>query len=94
MLQKEHRSLWGTLTAAGHWAHQVFWGAEASVPLLELVQGSSLGGRLDELRGCSVLLAAKDQLMAALALIELDGVARRIVLCPPDLPAEQIPAVM
>jgi acyl-coenzyme A synthetase/AMP-(fatty) acid ligase len=29
-----------------------------------------------------------------LALIELDGIARRIVICPPDLPAEQIPAVL
>jgi len=41
-----------------------------------------------------VLLATKDQFTAALALIELDGVARRIVLCPPDLPVEHFPYVM
>jgi acyl-coenzyme A synthetase/AMP-(fatty) acid ligase len=41
-----------------------------------------------------VLLAAKDQLAAALALIELDGIARRIVLCPPDLPDEHVPSVI
>jgi acyl-coenzyme A synthetase/AMP-(fatty) acid ligase len=94
MLQTEHSSLWSTLTAAGSRKDQVFWGAEAKVPLPELIRGSSLGGRLEALRGCSVLLAAKDQLMAALALIELDGIARRIVICPPDVPAEQIPAVL
>jgi acyl-coenzyme A synthetase/AMP-(fatty) acid ligase len=32
----------------------------------------------------------KQQLPAALAMIELDGIARRIVLCPPDLSADQI----
>ena len=35
----------------------------------------------------------KDQLAAALAMIELDGVARRIVLCPPDLPPQHLPHV-
>src|SRR5262249_48644471 len=37
-----------------------------------------------------ILLATTEQLTAALALIELDGVARRIVICPPDLPGEQL----
>ena len=32
--------------------------------------------------------------MAALALIELDGVARRLVVCPPDLSSEHLPAVI
>ena len=59
--------------------------AAGSVDLTDLRTGTSLGGRLDELRGRSVLLATRDQLPAALALLELDGVARRIVLCPPDL---------
>src|SRR5579871_6674087 len=60
-------------------------GAGASVALAGLRTGTSLGSRLSELNGRSVLLASHDQLPAALALIELDGVARRIVLCPPDL---------
>jgi acyl-coenzyme A synthetase/AMP-(fatty) acid ligase len=41
-----------------------------------------------------VLVATTDQLTAALALIELDGVARRLVLCPPDLPLSHLPFVM
>jgi acyl-CoA synthetase (AMP-forming)/AMP-acid ligase II len=46
--------------------------------------GTSLGGRLAELAGKSVLVAAGGQLTTALALIELDGVARRLVILPPD----------
>jgi acyl-CoA synthetase (AMP-forming)/AMP-acid ligase II len=35
-------------------------------------------------RGRSVLIKTRTQLPAVLAAVELDGVARRIVLCPPD----------
>jgi len=54
------------------------------------VQGSILEVHAVDLRGQSVLLAAADQFRAAAALIELDGVARRIVLYPSDLSAEHI----
>jgi hypothetical protein len=68
-------------------------GASASVALAGLRTGTTLGDRLSELNGRSVLLAARDQLPAALALIELDGVARRVVLCPPDLAAAHLPEI-
>jgi acyl-coenzyme A synthetase/AMP-(fatty) acid ligase len=64
------------------------------VQLAQLAEASSLGGRLEELRGCTVLIATRDQLTAALALIELDGVAQRVVLCPPDLAATHFPGVI
>jgi acyl-coenzyme A synthetase/AMP-(fatty) acid ligase len=67
--------------------------AGASAALAGLRTGTSLGSRLSELNGRSVLLAARDQLPAALALIELDGVARRVVLCPPDLAAAHLPEI-
>jgi acyl-coenzyme A synthetase/AMP-(fatty) acid ligase len=70
------------------------WALQASVALHDLIGGSSLGGRLGELRNRSVLLATNDQLSTALALIELDGVARRLILCPPDLPATYLPHVI
>ncbi len=70
------------------------WGKEATVPLRDLVEGSSLGGRLAELAGRSVLLFTHDQLAAALAIIELDGIARRLIICPPDLSSEYVPAVI
>ncbi len=70
------------------------WGARGSAALSDLVAGTSLGGRLTELSGRSVLLIVRDQLPAALAMIELDGVARRIVICPPDVPSEHFPMVI
>ncbi len=70
-----------------------FHGAQRSVAFAALAGGTSLGGRLGELAGRSVLLATQDQLAAAVALIELDGVARRIVLCPPDLAAAHVPEI-
>ena len=70
------------------------WAADASVSLDALVRGSSLGGALPALEGRSVLIATSDQLTAALALIELDGVARRLIICPPDLPPERLSQVM
>jgi acyl-coenzyme A synthetase/AMP-(fatty) acid ligase len=70
------------------------WGADTGIRLSDLIDGSSLGARLDELYGCAVFLATKDQLAAAAALTELDGIARRIVLCPPDLAPEHISTVI
>src|SRR5438105_9625245 len=90
MPQSNRGSLWGSSSAAGHLPERALWGAGGSVTLGDLARGSSLGGRLEELRGRSVLVATADQLTAGLALIELDGVARRLVLGPPDLPAEHV----
>jgi acyl-coenzyme A synthetase/AMP-(fatty) acid ligase len=91
-LRSDARPLWESINAAGppgrlHAAH-------ALADLGELAHGSVCGGRLEELRGRSVLLLIKSQLTAALALIELDGVARRMVLCAPDLASVHLPAVM
>jgi acyl-coenzyme A synthetase/AMP-(fatty) acid ligase len=44
--------------------------------------------------GRSVLIATRDACAAALALIELDGVARRLIVCTPDVPSEHLPAVV
>jgi acyl-coenzyme A synthetase/AMP-(fatty) acid ligase len=79
--------------AAPQSAERFLHGANGSVALGDLRGGTSLGGRVEELAGRSVLLAVRDQLPAALALIELDGVARRVVLCPPDTAAGHLPEI-
>jgi acyl-coenzyme A synthetase/AMP-(fatty) acid ligase len=71
-----------------------FWGAHRSVAFTDLVAGSGFGDRLGAFHGRSVLLATRDQLAAALAMIELDGVAGRIVVCPPGLPQDHLRAVV
>ena len=59
--------------------------ARAAIPVADLAAGSCLGERLAELSGRSVLVAVTDQLRTGIAMIELDGIARRMLLCPPDL---------
>jgi acyl-CoA synthetase (AMP-forming)/AMP-acid ligase II len=46
------------------------------------------------LEGASVLLLSRRQLPAARALLALDGVARRILLCPPDAAPEHLAAII
>lgn len=81
--------LWGYAAAGG----AAFHGRGASVGLAELARGSTFGEGLESLRGRSVLIATHEQLPTALALLELDGVARRMVLCTPDLTPEQLAGV-
>jgi len=87
-------SLWRLLSGSGRLTERSLRSPDASVTLGGLVDGSTLGGRLEELRGRSVLITTKGQLSAALALIELDGIARRLVLCPPDLARAHFPFVI
>ncbi|HUC48881.1 MAG TPA: fatty acid--CoA ligase family protein [Xanthobacteraceae bacterium] len=71
-----------------------FFGRAARACYSHLSRGTCLGGRLAELTGTSVLLAAGNQLTAALAPIELDGVARRITILPPDAAPEHFVALI
>jgi acyl-coenzyme A synthetase/AMP-(fatty) acid ligase len=87
-------SLRGTLVRSRRLASRHLWGAGATVCLADLAGGTALGGALTSLAGRSVLLRTRDPLMAAVALVELDGVARRIVLCPPDLDDAALSAVI
>lgn len=60
-------------------------GARATTSLAEIADGTSLDVPLATLYGKTVVVATQDQLHTAQALVEIDGVARRLVLCPPDL---------
>jgi acyl-coenzyme A synthetase/AMP-(fatty) acid ligase len=94
MRQTKWTSLWNTLCATGDLSGRFVFGAEASIALCDLIAGSALYGRADELCGRSVLVTTTSQFATASALIELDGVARRIVLCTPDLPVEHLPYII
>jgi acyl-coenzyme A synthetase/AMP-(fatty) acid ligase len=85
--------LWDTIAPSGAPIRGEFHGRGVSVALAELAAGSTFGAALESLRGRSVLIATREQLPTALALVELDGVARRMVLCTPDLSAEQLAQV-
>jgi acyl-coenzyme A synthetase/AMP-(fatty) acid ligase len=94
MLQNSPASLWEAVSTTVDACEPFVSSAETSLALRDLLAGSALGGRCQELSGSSVLIVTTDQLIAAAALIELDGVASRMVLCPPDLPAEYLPSIV
>ena len=75
-------------------AARYFWDRATASCFTDLKCGTSLGGRLADLAGRSVLLATASQLTTALALVELDGVARRIAILPPDADADHFEAVI
>jgi acyl-coenzyme A synthetase/AMP-(fatty) acid ligase len=91
MAQAEARSLRDSIETAP--AERFFWDRTGSVCVNRLAHGTALGGRIDDLAGRSVLLATANQLTTALALIELDGVARRLAILPPDVAAEHVGAL-
>jgi acyl-CoA synthetase (AMP-forming)/AMP-acid ligase II len=93
MLQDDD-CLWGRIARGGDLRDRYLWGADRSVALSELGGRSSLGCPRHDLAGSAVLLATSDQLAAAVAAIELDGIVRRLVLCPPDLSGEHIPLIV
>lgn len=78
-------SLWEAASNAGLATDRWLWASDTAIAPRDLAVGSALGRPLSALRDRSVLLSTSDQLAAALALIEVDGIARRLVLCPPDL---------
>jgi acyl-coenzyme A synthetase/AMP-(fatty) acid ligase len=61
---------------------------------LNLLGGSVLYSRGNELQGRSVLVVVQSQLATVAALMELDGIAQRVILCPPDLSLEHLPYVI
>jgi acyl-coenzyme A synthetase/AMP-(fatty) acid ligase len=87
-------SLWDAVTGSGNLAGRSLRGVASRINLSDLASRSSLRGRRGELRNRSVLIATEEQLATALALIELDGVVRRVILCPRDLPREHLPFVI
>jgi acyl-CoA synthetase (AMP-forming)/AMP-acid ligase II len=86
-------SLWDSVARTGTSLEGALHGAGGSVALSELETGSCLGVEREAFRGRSVLLALREQLSTALALLELDGIARRLVLCTPDLSEQRLAEV-
>ena len=68
-------------------------GRPGSVRFATLTDGTSLRGGTAQLAGRSVLVATHDQFHAALALIELDGIARRLVVGTPDVSPDHLAAI-
>jgi acyl-coenzyme A synthetase/AMP-(fatty) acid ligase len=68
--------------------------ARHTASLTDIADQTCLRGQLAELSGRSVLLATSSQFLAGLVMIEIDGIARRMLLCPPDLNTDHLQAII
>ena len=87
-------SLWQRIAASGLSPQRFLSDVDGRVALSAIDGGTMLEGDIETLRGRSVLIIAGRQLSAAVAMVELDGIARRVILCPPDLAACHLPTVI
>lgn len=94
MPRSEPATLWGLTAAAGLPAHRFIADAQSRVALHDLASAGTLDVPAEAMRGRCVVISSARQLIGALVLLQLDGVAARIVLCPPDLAADHLAAVM
>ena len=94
MSRPRPKTLRGALTAAGCLVDRAIYDVETSAAFAAIMSGSGFGRRRVELARRSVLIVTDSQLIAAVALIDLDGLARRIVVCPPDLATEHLPSLI
>ena len=94
MRPPERHHLWDLTAAAGLPPGRFLSDGVGTTVLASLAAGTSLDAEPETFRGRTVLLSTERQLPAALALTQLDGVARRMLLCPPDLAPEHIQAVI
>src|SRR6266852_1531085 len=69
------------------------WAASTAVRLADACAATCLDRRSGDLADRSVVVATRDQFATALALIELDGLVRRLVLCAPDVTRDELAAV-
>jgi acyl-coenzyme A synthetase/AMP-(fatty) acid ligase len=86
-------TLHGFLAQAGDLSASMLHGADGSVSLETAARCTGFENR-EGLNGRSVLIATEDQLTTSLVLIELDGIARRMVLCPAGLDEEHLAGIV
>jgi len=91
MPKLSRRSLWDVTLGGG--GERWIADRHGTIVLDRLRSGSSLAVTARDLRGSSVLIRSERQLPTILAAIELDGIARRILLCPPDLAPDHLPGI-
>jgi non-ribosomal peptide synthetase component F len=89
-MPSEIASLWQRTEQAGSLAQRFLCDSTTTFHLGALAGGTSLGASREKFAAKNVIVRTSTQLAAALALLELDGIAARIVLCTPDLSQEHL----
>ena len=94
MLRSDHHSLRSLTTASGLSPDRFIADRSGHVRLADLAAEAKPSVPHSVFHQRSVLLSFNRQLPTVLALLALDGQARRIVLCPPDLSPAHLPAII
>ena len=84
-------TLWDLVAASGFPAQRAIFAPDRTIALADLQSATSIEPA--GLLGSSVLMQTAKQLPTVLSLIELDGVARRVVLAPADVSPAHLDAV-
>ncbi|HVY14534.1 MAG TPA: fatty acid--CoA ligase family protein [Rhodopila sp.] len=90
MPNPDPRTLWQLTEAAGPLDQRFFLDDTTRLPFDAIACGVASEPFLAAVRDAHVMIRTTNQLGAALALLALDGIARRIVLCTPDLSPEHM----
>lgn len=88
------RTLREALVAAGPRPGASFRAPAGTVTLEAALSGTVLGPERSRLAGRSVMLVVGDQLAAACAMIDLDGLVGRLMVAPPDLNPDHIGSIV
>lgn len=94
MPRRDDATLWGLVTGYGELGSRFIADQRSRLKLNDLCIDPKRRAATETFRNRSVLLHTTDQLGAALALTALDGTARRLVICPPNIPQEWLSSVM
>ncbi|HVA13365.1 MAG TPA: class I adenylate-forming enzyme family protein [Stellaceae bacterium] len=94
MPRPERRAFRQLTTAAGLGPARFIADSRGRVSFVDLVASGTIEPPLESFRGRSILIRCKRQLAFVAALLQLDGIAARLVLCPSDLAPAHLPAVL
>src|ERR1700722_12024584 len=90
----ERHSLFGLTAAAGLSPQRFIADAGGHITFDALAAGNWISAAPSTFRVRTVLISSVRHLPAALALLSLDGIARRLLLCPPDLAPAHLPTIL
>jgi acyl-CoA synthetase (AMP-forming)/AMP-acid ligase II len=93
MSSSRPETLRAALVLSGACSEGIVTDGVSRIDLAALRGGWFLSAEPQSLRGRSVLIAVESQFDAALALLSLDGLVRRMVLLPPDVKEQQWQAI-
>jgi acyl-coenzyme A synthetase/AMP-(fatty) acid ligase len=94
MPPRRPQSLWALIAPADAPAERFVADSYTRIAIRDLMGGTTLDAPLEAFRGRSVMIATERQLTTALALAELDGIARRVLLCTPDMSPAHMVSIM